>query len=405
MITFMLAWRYLRGTSHERNIAAMVKICLIGIFIAVAALTVTISVMRGFEEAMYEKLRGINPQITIRNFGQPIDISALDQLLSGSFPEVIASAPQEERQVIIEMPGSEQDQVMALHGVDPARMGKVVRLQDTIVGRNRDLSQVLQKNNLLIGKKKAEQLGLVVGDQLNILYAPDARKKRKITFKAAEATIAGLFSSGVEDYDLGIMFCNFEFLKEMHPKASYSEVGLKLQKGTDTAATVHRLRRALPQYDVVTWQEMYSSLVSASKFERYVMFFILALMTLVASMNIISLMFMEITQKRSDIAILRSMGASHTLIRRIFICMGLIITLGATLLGLLAGAAVCRLLQRYPCIQLPDVYYVSHLPAVLEWQTLGAVFGVAMGVSLLSIWYAVRQTKYINIAQVLRSEG
>ena len=78
------------------------------------------------------------------------------------------------------------------------------------------------------------------------------------------------------------------------------------------------------------------------------MFFILALMTLVASMNIISLMFMEITQKRADIAILRSMGASHALIRRIFLCMGLIITLSATIAGELAGALICHLLQKIP---------------------------------------------------------
>ncbi len=405
MITFMLAWRYLRGTSYERSIATMVKVCLIGIFIAVAALTVTISVMRGFEEAMYEKLQGINPQVTIRNYGLPINVQALDQIFTNSFTEIAAWSPEEERQAIIEMPSSEQDQVVLLRGIDPAKIVQVVRLQNTIIGDHQDLMQLLHNNTVIIGKKKAEQLGLVVGDELNILYAPESRKKRKITFKTARVTIAGLFSTGIEEYDLGLVFCNFDFLKQLYPKAAYTEVGLKLKKGADTNAVVKRLRRTVRSYEVVTWQERYSSLVSASKFERYVMFFILALMTLVASMNIISLMFMEITQKRADIAILRSMGASHGLIRRIFMCMGLMITSAATLLGLLAGAGICRLLQQYPFIQLPDVYFTTHLPAVLEWQTFAAVCGVAMLVSLLSIWYAVRQTKYINIAQVLRSEA
>lgn len=411
MITLLLAWRYLKGTSHERSIATMVKICLIGIFIAIAALTVTISVMRGFEEAMFEKLQGINPQVTIRNYGQEIDIKTVDQVLTSSFPEVAAASPEETRQVIIEIPSAnEQDQVMALRGVDPARIEKVIRLEDKIVAwqGSADLTHLLQKNQVLMGKKKAELLGLVVGDQVTVLYAPDARRKRKISFKAEQATIAGLFSTGIEDYDMGVLFCNYDFLKQLFPKATYTEMGLRFNPSAGsgrTGSVVKRLRHALPEYEVVTWQEMYSSLVAASTFERYVMFFILALMTLVASMNIISLMFMEITQKRADIAILRSMGASHALIRRIFLCMGLIITLSATIAGELAGALICHLLQKYPFIQLPDVYYTTHLPAILEWQTFASVFAVAMIVSLLSIWYAIRQTKYINIAQVLRSEA
>ncbi len=408
MITLLLAWRYLKGTAYERNISTMVKICLIGIFIAVAALTVTISVMRGFEEAMFEKLQGINPHITIRNYGLEVDVPLVDQILTNSFPEIAAASPEESRQVIIEIPSAnEQDQVMVMRGVDPTRIGKVIKLEEKIVAwsASHELPALLKNNNVLIGKKKAEQLGLVIGDQLTVLYAPDARKKRKISFKAAQATISGLFTTGIEEYDTSILFCNIDFLKQLFPQASYTEIGLRLKRGSDMHAVVKKLRRQLPEYDIVTWQDMYASLVAASTFERYVMFFILALMTLVASMNIISLMFMQITQKRADIAILRSMGATHTMIRRIFLCMGLIITLGATVAGELIGAIICHLLQRYPFIQLPDVYYTTHLPAVIEWQTFVMVFAVAMIVSLISIWYAVRQTKQINIAQVLRSEA
>jgi lipoprotein-releasing system permease protein len=134
------------------------------------------------------------------------------------------------------------------------------------------------------------------------------------------------------------------------------------------------------------------------------MFFILALITLVACMTMISLLFMYIQQKRRDIAIFKSMGLSDNKIRSIFLRIGLKITLGASLTGLTLAFIAGYILERYPFIHLPDVYYISYLPARMDFEIFIVVFIVTMIFGFLATWIPTRGTKKINIAQVLRQE-
>ena len=135
------------------------------------------------------------------------------------------------------------------------------------------------------------------------------------------------------------------------------------------------------------------------------MFLILALITLVASMNIISLLFMQITQKRGDIALLQSMGATTYDIRMIFIVMGMLLSLIASIIGLLLATFASWILNRYPFITLPDVYYVTHLPSHMEWHIIVAVFIAVTLLSLISIVLPTRRIKTISVSNVLRFEA
>jgi len=152
-------------------------------------------------------------------------------------------------------------------------------------------------------------------------------------------------------------------------------------------------------------EQLYPALLEALKLEKYAMFLILALITLVASMSIISLLFMQITQKRADIAILKSMGLSAGNISKIFLYVGITIAFFGSAIGLGLAFVAGWLLEKYPFIQLPDAYYVSHLPAKMEWPIFIAVFAIVMILSFLSTWIPARRTKKINISRILRFEG
>lgn len=165
-----------------------------------------------------------------------------------------------------------------------------------------------------------------------------------------------------------------------------------------------QLKRELPEFSISSWKDLHPALVSSLKLEKYVMFFILALITLVASMNMISLLFMQIQQKRRDIAILKSMGMMEGKIKQIFLFLGMAITITAMSAGLLVSSIVGYILEKYPFLQLPDVYFVSHLPARMEFELFFVVALAVLLLGFLATWIPAKRIEQINITEVLRQE-
>ncbi len=259
--------------------------------------------------------------------------------------------------------------------------------------------------HILIGIKLDSRLHLTIGSPITILYASDEQNCKKIVLDSTQAIVGGIFETGIEEYDLNAVFSSLSFFNTLFPDTGIMKLDIKLNPNASEKNVISRLRKRLPNLDIYSWKDLYPALVSALKLEKYVMFFILALITLVASMNIISLLFMQITQKKSDIAILQTLGATQRLIRSIFLWMGMIISFSATIIGLLLSMVASYILEHYPFITLPDVYYVTHLPSRMEYPLLLIVFMVVMIISFLSTWIPSRRIKSITIANVLRFEA
>ena len=151
-----------------------------------------------------------------------------------------------------------------------------------------------------------------------------------------------------------------------------------------------------------SWKSLYPALVSALKLEKYAMFFILFLMALVAGMNMVSLLFMLITHKQRDIAILRAMGLSTKSLSFIFIFIGFFISLVAGSIGLLGAWLVGLFLQQYHFIKLPDIYQVTHLPVALEWHLFLIVFIVVLLIGFFASWIPAKTMHKIHITNILR---
>ncbi len=408
-LSLLLTWRYLLGARREKNISVMVLICFLGIFIGAFALALVASIMNGFEKVTHQKLRSIHAQIIMRSFGNELDSQKISQVLETEFPEIQSFSPSSYQQIIIQKPGSQEiTNAVVLKAIDPELEQKTSNISQKIIqatAHNNTLPALIHDNHIIIGKKIAEALDVTVGDSVDLLYlSPEQVKSLKITLSKKEAYISGIFSTGIEEFDSNLILGSFSLLKNLFDHAGVNQFNIELKSNACEPQTIAKLKDRFG-LDVFSWKELYPALVAALKLEKYAMFFILALITLVACMNIISLIFMQIIQKRPDIAIFQAMGMPGSTIMRLFMFMGVGLSAIAAIAGLIAAYFAGLLLEKYPFITLPDTYYVSHLPVQMEWYIFALVFIVIIAMSVIATWIPARNIGSIDAAHVLRFEG
>ena len=405
-----LARRFLQSSGQEKNISTMIKVCFTGIMIGTFSLTLVVAIMNGFESATHEKLQGIHSDIIIKAHGAPIAYDKVRTVLLSEFKQTIkAVSPYALGHAMIQAPDSHDiSQLVTIIGMDPATDSQVSSLANTIItpkNSSNTLEDLLAHDNLLIGQILAQELDIHPGGPVTLLFTPDQESADgTITLDTIKAHVGQVFKTGIDEFDTHAVFCSLQFFEKIFGDAEISSLGIKLQPGVTPHRVIPVLKERLG-LDVFSWKDMYPALVAALLLEKYAMFFILGLITLVASMNIISLLFMYITQKRSDIAILKAMGMSDSAITHIFVILGMTLALSATIIGILGAAVVSWLLETYPFISLPDVYYVSHLPAKISWPIVAAVLAVVTLLSFIATWLPARQIRRMSITSILKFEA
>lgn len=437
-----LALRYLRFKGKDKNIAIMIKICLLCIAIGTFSLMLTLIITNGFEKVIHEKMQGTNSQIIIYAPGNQVDYENISLVLKKEFGKNIAGVgASSTKQAIIDQ--NKKQTVIFLKGIDPATEHTVTNIPQKIINPSikpeQALETILNDREILIGYKMAEFYGLNLGDTLNIMI-PKTGNKKHISLKKETVIIKGIFKIGLEEYDNNLALTPLSFLQEAYDEAGVDTITLKLHEPTSWKQRVQKhsclskafwihtwnavkktvsrwfssesyeeqmlkkMRKRFPKLEINSWKELYPALVSSLKLEKYVGFFILVLISLVACMNMISLLFMQIQQKRRDIAIFKAMGMTDNVIRSIFLKIGFTITLVGSTVGLGFAALAGFLLERYPFISLPDVYYVSYLPARLDLENFIVVFIVTLILGFIATWIPAQRTQSINVSQVLRTE-
>lgn len=405
---WLIAWRYLMGSHNERSISIMVKICFIGIFIGSCSLALVMAVMDGFERATHEKMQGIHANLIMKSPGKALDAQAIGPIIEKEFPEITAYSPQSIGQAILSADdNNDLANVVMLKGIDPAKETLTSSIASKVItaGTSSTLPSIIQANHILIGSQSAATLNVAVGDKIDLIYVADqSGHKGSLNLEKKRAIVGGIFKTGIEEFDSGLVYCSEALYSQMFCQTGVDQITIKLGPGIDENHLMKRLRDRFG-LDVYSWKDLYPALVSALKLEKYVMFIILALITLVASMNMISLLFMHIIQKRGDIAILKTMGMHNSMINAIFFIMGISIAFVASACGLVIAWIIGFLLGRYPLITLPDVYYVTHVPVNLDIKIFLIIFVVIMLMSILATWLPIRKIKTIHIADVLRFEA
>ncbi len=401
--SLLLALRFLRSSSYEKNIATMVKICFISISIGTFALTLVAAIMTGFEKATHAKLQGVHADITINAQGNALDYPKLSTVLSTEYADSIASfSPTAISQVIIQNKNNDAMpmQISLLKAVDPEKEPYVSTLGSLIKSSDPNPWSSLTANTIFIGQAQADRLKLKEGDAASLLYTQEEILSNKIILDEKIVTVKGIFKTGFHDFDEHVIIASFDLFKELYSSA-ITEVTVKLKNPSNAPAVIESLKKRI-SLDVHSWKDLYPPVIAALTLEKYAMLFIFALVALVASLTIISLLFMYATQKKLDIAILKTMGMSDAAITTTFIAISLFLTLSATICGIILALLATWFLNYYPFIQLPDSYYVSHLPATMNVGIIFSVLLLSFFIGLLAALLPAQKIRSMNVARVLK---
>lgn len=403
--SWFLARRYLTGMSSNNRINTVSIVCFLSIFVGTVALTLQLFVSQGFEKVLTEKMQSIYPQLVLEApQGHSFDYPTMQIIFQEKFKtRIIHTAPAHSKRVVIKPLTSNTPSAVVLKAVDPLLESSVSAIA-TKLENQVNLSDALNDKKIIIGKKLAEFYDLSVGDRCSLLYTADDELTEHDNFESTEVTIGALMETGIVQYDKYSIICSLNFMKTVLQEDALTLIGCTLQDGVNEAKITQELEQQF-KCEVNSWKTLYPALVAATKLEKYVMSLLLGLMALLALTNVIALLFMQITQKKRDIALLQTLGMKQYQIVALFIFMGLLLVGSANVCGIIVALSIGFILQKYPFIQLPDAYFCSHLPVHITWQSTLFVFCIILLLGLLATWFSARSVKSMSITQTLRFEG
>ena len=415
----MVALRYLRARRKEMFVSLIALIAGGGVAIGVMVLCIVMAVMTGFEEDLRDRILGFNPQIvllshggTVRDYPKVVDVVR-------EAPGVTAAAAFVYGQAMVSSDNSVAGAVV--RGVEPQHASDVVDVQKHLkegstdkLGQPMSVSTIIdgkdetiQVPQILIGFELAKTLGVGVGDWVNMMSPLGSPTAVGMVPRVKRFGVGGIFDSGMYDYDSTIVFMS------MADAQRFFEIGEKatgIEVKVDDIDTARVVARDLEQrvgypYFARDWMEVNRNLFVAFRLEKFIQFIVLMLIVLVAAFNIAATLVMVVMEKRKDIAILKSMGATNLAIASIFVFKGAVIGILGTVAGILGGLGGAALLERYQFIELPkDVFYVSTVPVRIYPENFAMVAVAAVAICIIATLYPARQAARLAPVDVIRYE-
>lgn len=400
-----LARRYLFTKHHDAVIKLMIKICCIGILTATCCLALVMSIMTGFEQATYQKMQSIYPDLIIDTHDESIDVQQVAKILEDPALGIAHTAEQKTAQALLYNPECAQaPSMLIVRGINPQQESKVSNIATKIIEpRVTPLEDLVKDNQILIGSQLAQQLELTIGQTAYLLCCQEQTSRLYMKFEQTEVEIAGIFKTGIDELDMNMTMCHHDFFDQIFDNHPINQIHLRLYNVAQEKQALHLLQRD-QHLDAYSWKDLYPTLLAALKLEKWAMILILCLIVFVASMNIMSLISMYITQKKRDIAILLCMGMPQKSVKKIFIFMSMMIASISSLIGLILAWTIGSLLQIYPCIKLPDnVYDTDYLPVQLELLSFCAIFILTIMISIVASILATRNVQRLKIIETLKT--
>jgi len=406
---FFVALRYIFALRKQSFIAVISLFAVCGVALGVAALIVVIGVMNGFTKDLRDKILGVNAHVVVSAFTGGIRDYQKVADICRAVPGVTGVTPFVYSEVMLSASGGVKGVV--LRGIDPHSSDKVLSLaKDMVVGGVADLDN---KDDglpgIIIGAEMAKRLGLTRGAMVNLLSPTGTQSAVGFTPKVRVFRVAGIFRTGMFEYDATLGYVTVDAARNLLGFKDDVVTGLEVRLADvyKAGAVSEVLRAHLHEYPVYVrnWQEMNANLFAALELEKTAMFIILAMIVLVGSFSIVTMLVMLVMQKTKDIAVLMSLGADESSIRRIFMYQGSFIGAVGTALGYGIGIPVALLLKKYQFIKLPsDVYPVDYLPVRLEALDLTLIGVAALALCFLSTLYPARRAAALNPSDALRYE-
>ena len=411
-LVLYIGLRYTRAKRRTQFISFITLTSILGIALGVTALITVLSVMNGFESELRERILGMTSHTTISGYyGELNDWQGLEEQIKG-YPHVQGAAPFVNGQVMIN--ADRRVSGTMLRGVLPEYDPRVSEVANKM--RSGELTDLVPgKFNIILGRELANYLGVVPGDKVTVISPQINSTPAGILPRLRRFTVVGVFQVGMYEYDRNMAIIHLNDAAKLF-RLGDAVSGLRLK--LDDIFNAPRISQALAkklsyQYRVSDWTKSHSNFFRAIKTEKRVMFIILLLIVAVAAFNIVSTLVMVVTDKRGDIAILRTQGLSPRSVMGIFIVLGTIIGIVGTVLGTIGGVLLALNVETIvPAIEAffgvqflaADVYYISDLPSKLVWLDVYRIAATAFFLSLLATIYPAWQASKVNPAEVLRYE-
>ena len=407
MYEWFISLRYLRAKHRQGFISLISLISVAGITVGVIALIVVLSVYSGFTDGLRDQILGINSHIIVQQTGGAIEDYELTRERVLTVPGVTGATPYIYAQTLLS--GSSGGSGVVLRGIDPKTATKVISLGDQMIaGAMADLinQQDTRIPGIILGKQLADDLRAGPGSKLRLISPSGPLTPMGVIPKIKTSQVVGIFESGMYEYDSSLAFMALPAVQE------FLEIG-DVAHGIEVTVDKKDLNKADQVASAITaklgpgtitrdWMAMNRNLFAAFKLEKIGMFICVALIILVAALNIISALIMVVMEKGRDIAILKSMGATSGSIMKIFFLQGLIISLTGTVLGVLGGLGLCELLSRYQFIELPsNVYPMTTLPIKVLPLDIMIIAGCSIIISLSATLYPSWKASKVKPAEVL----
>lgn len=415
-VPLFVGLRYVRSRSHAFFVSFITWVSLAGVAVGVAALIVILSVMNGFEGELRDRLLSLtaHARIVPASPGQapvPEGVWQSTQRAAAAVPGVLGVAPYLEVQALAVR--SAEMLPIVLRGIDPRAESTVTAVADSIA-QGRLASIVPGSNAVIVGQGVAARLGLLVGDPITLLI-PTTDANGTPTPRLQEFTVAGVFEVGVQDHDGTLVFADRADVAAALGKTGTAG-GLRLRFDDALAAPERAaaVAKVLPrELRIIDWTRDNASYFRAIRIEKTMMALILLLIVGVAAFNIVSMLVMVVTDKRTDIAILRTLGASQGEVRTTFLIQGLVIGWIGVVFGIGLGVAlalnvdrIVPFLERTFGFQImdSDVYYITSIPSEVHLSNVLAIGVAALLLTGLATVYPALRAARTAPAEALRYE-
>ncbi|MCE5387273.1 MAG: lipoprotein-releasing ABC transporter permease subunit [Acidithiobacillus sp.] len=409
---FWVGLRYTRAKRRNHFISFITGTAIMGMVIGVAALITVMAVMNGFDHTLRSRILAVTSDVIVQGNGVPVlDWQQAEKNLS-QVPGTTGVAPFIQAQAMLSHDGLVSGAVV--EGIDPGLESRVNRLAaDMKVGS----LQALQSHpwGIVLGRALAHQLGASLGSKVTLISPQGGVTPLGVTPSLRQFTVVGLFSVGIYAYDSGMAYISLPDAQALYHLGD-GVTGLRMQIHDPFAAPVFaaHLQKILgPAFTVQDWTQTHENFFKALAMEKLVMFVILSLIIAVAAFNIVATLVMLVTDKETDIAILRTLGARPRSIMLIFMVQGLVIGFFGTALGVLGGVllalnipTIVPFLEQLLHVQFlsPEVYSISQLPSRLEPADVIHVAIAALLMSWLATLYPSWRASRIDPAEALRYE-
>ena len=409
-----LGWRYTRaGRATRRNgfISFISGVSMLGIALGVAALIIVLSVMNGFQKEVRDRMLSVVSHIEIfspQSTALPDVARTLAEARQN--PNVIGAAPFVGAQALLAR--GEDMKGTLVRGIDPALEGAVTDLAAT----NEETLKLLVPGEfrVVLGGELARALGVRAGDAVTLIAPAGQVTPAGVVPRLKQMTVAGTFDSGHYEYDSALVLLHHEDAQRIFRLEGPTGIRLKLKDLHQAREVTMQLAGSLSdQLLIRDWTQQNRTWFAAVQLEKRMMFIILTLIVAVAAFNLVSTLVMTVTDKRADIAILRTLGASPKSIMGIFVVQGAMVGVIGTMSGLLLGLAIASNIDVIvPAIEralnasfLPqDIYLISKMPSEPQSSDIVPITVISLVLAFVATLYPSWRASRVNPAEALRNE-